>query len=541
MENLTALLNRYPKCTALIAGALSAFGFAPFGLWPLTLIGLAGLIYLTSKATGPRSAAINGWMFGFGHFVISNQWIAVTFNFQAEMPVWLGVGAVAALAAYLAIYPALTASAAWKIGDAVRRAGGKPTIPFALSFAAMWIITEWLRSWMFTGYAWNPISAAFLNVPGVGAVRAIGTYGASGLALLMASILLGLIGAILTKQLKAVFARVFDTALLAGFCAALGTLGAGTLLPAKNQAITIVQPNISQAEKYELDYDAQNFAKLAKYSKPLPNETPRLLLWPEAAIPDYLESGYPQRYYQTQPGGSAIGARMRLQTLLSPGDILLTGATRLVIDKDRQLIAARNSMIAMDAKTNLLGTYDKAHLVPYGEYLPLKQILKPIGLARLVPGDLDFWPGTGPATMDLSRSGTGSRAKISIQICYEIIFSGQVVDRANRSDFIFNSSNDAWFGRIGPPQHLAQAQLRAMEEGLPTVRSTPTGISAIIDADGRILKSLPLGTAGRIDGFVPPARSATWFARAGNAAPLIFAALLLCFALFPVVRRRTSR
>ena len=145
---------------------------------------------------------------------------------------------------------------------------------------------------------------------------------------------------------------------------------------------------------------------------------------------------------------------------MGDGDVLVTGANRLVIEKG-QLVAARNSVSAMDANGNLLGHYDKAHLVPYGEYLPLPWLLRPLGLARLVPGDLDFWPGPGPQTMTVHLNG--KPVKIGIQICYEMIFSGHVTDRTNRPDFIFNPSNDAWFGTIGPPQHLAQAQLRASQ------------------------------------------------------------------------------
>ena len=175
--------------------------------------------------------------------------------------------------------------------------------------------------------------------------------------------------------------------------------------------------------------------------------------------------------------------------------------------------------------------YDKAHLVPYGEYLPMRPILSAIGLSRLAPGDIDFWPGPGPHTLDLGRFG-----KAGLQVCYEIIFSGQVVDAKHRPDFIFNPSNDAWFGGWGPPQHLAQARLRAIEEGLPVIRSTPTGISAVIDADGRILDSIPMHQAGRIDTVVPPAHAPTLFARYGNNLPVGFALLLLAAAI--AFRRR---
>jgi apolipoprotein N-acyltransferase len=150
-------------------------------------------------------------------------------------------------------------------------------------------------------------------------------------------------------------------------------------------------------------------------------------------------------------------------------------------------------------------------------------------LSRLAPGEVDFQPGPGPRTVALSDWG-----KVGFQLCYEIIFSGEVVDRRNRPDFIFNPSNDAWFGAWGPPQHLAQARLRAAEEGLPVIRSTPTGISALIDARGRVVKSLPWRTAGYFDAALPPPAShPTLFARLGNLIPLLigFALVIAAIAL----------
>ena len=144
------------------------------------------------------------------------------------------------------------------------------------------------------------------------------------------------------------------------------------------------------------------------------------------------------------------------------------------------------------------GGYSKAHLVPYGEYLPMRPLLEPLGLNRLVPGAIDFLPGPGPRTLDL-----GAYGRAAIQVCYEIVFSGEVVQRGNRPDYIFNDSNDGWFGAFGPPQHLAQARMRAIEEGLPVLRSTTTGISAVIDARGVVRRYLPQHVAGRIDGRGP--------------------------------------
>jgi apolipoprotein N-acyltransferase len=188
----------------------------------------------------------------------------------------------------------------------------------------------------------------------------------------------------------------------------------------------------------------------------------------------------------------------------------------------------------IDSAGQIHGRYDKAHLVPYGEYLPMRPVLSAIGLSQLAPGVGDTLPGPGPRTLAIPGFGTAG-----IQVCYEIIFSGEVIDRAHRPDFLFNPSNDAWFGRWGPPQHLAQARLRAAEEGIPVLRSTPTGISAIIDARGRLLASLPWRQAGVIDGILPPAAAApTVFARFGNVIPLSLAFGLLIIAVGMDARRR---
>ncbi len=540
MQKISALLHRFPRWFAMGAGAASAYGFEPWGLWPLTLVCFALLIHLIAHAQNTKRAFILGWLFGVGHFTFGNQWIAVAFTFQAAMPIWLGYIAVVGLALYLAVYPALSAAGAVGIrqfavkifGHSRADAGhGAGTFSLILAFAGMWIITEWLRSWVFSGYVWNPLAVGFVSHWFDLWLPTIGTYGVGGL-IILASGAIALLGN-----------RRWTNG-----CVLVAIVGAAILSSAKinvpepslsaRTAVTIVQPNISQADKYAPGYDVINFAKLAMNSHPLAGQAPRLILWPEAAIPDYLEDGYPYQYYQGQPGESAAGARARLTTLMADGDVLVTGANRLIFEK-RQLVAARNSVSAMDAFGRMLGHYDKAHLVPYGEYLPVPWLLKPLGLARLVPGSLDFWPGPGAQTMTVTVDG--KPVKIGMQICYEMIFSGQTVDRNNRPDFIFNPSNDAWFGTIGPPQHLAQARLRAIEEGLPVIRSTPTGISAIIDADGRLLKSLPLGSYGRIDAFLPRAKAPTFFARFGNVIPLAFAGLLILLALLPLAQRRASR
>ena len=567
-SRIAAFADRWPKLVALLLGAVSATGFAPLHFWPLTLLALGGWMALVARSPkGSRALGI-GWAFGVGHFVVGLNWIATAFTYQAAMPAWLGWIAVLLLSLYLAFYPALAAWGAWMVrrltGPAqplVRAKNTPRALPFAtittsylLSFAALWIITEWLRAWVFTGFAWNPLAAVSLagNLSGIlgeNYLAIVGTYGVSGIVILWC----GLVAAWIERSviLRAFKARDIgdprakaghddspsrlDDGLFGGIIALFGLLlaiyVAGFFIPSHSAKqreipITVVQPNVGQEDKWEGSKADANFAKLARLTTPK-DAKPRLILWPEAAVPDYLEPGYPAPYYDRSP----VEARMRLIQLMNPDDLMLLGALKLELDKSGDVVGARNAVMTVHADATLGPRYDKAHLVPYGEYLPMRPILSAIGLSRLAPGDIDFWPGPGARTLDLGAFG-----RAGLQICYEIIFSGQVVDRAHRPDFIFNPSNDAWFGGWGPPQHLAQARLRAIEEGLPVVRATPTGISAVIDANGRIVESLPMHAAGRIDTFVPKAHAPTLFARYGNILPVGFALLLLALAI--AFRRR---
>jgi apolipoprotein N-acyltransferase len=533
---------------ALALGLVSALGFAPLNWWPLTLLTFAALMWLTLHAPRLRTALGIGWWFGVGHFSVGLYWIATAFTFQQAMPQFFGPIAVVVLSLYLAVYPMLAVALAWWLADrpthssraridrlqAERRARiakfvppesldtiNMPTEPapdrnpyaFVLLFAAAWIVTEYLRALMFTGFAWNPLAAVLVDARAaepafVGLTRVIGTYGLSGGVILLAGIWLI---AVLPGEKRQRWRRFAMALIAAMLCQILSAMLLRPLSAPAGPRITVVQPNINQNEKWDTQLQARNFARLKALSNKAgggrPPATPRLLLWPEAATADYLE---------LQPE-----ARERIAALLGPRDIIFTGGDALEWDKDGNLIGAHNSLFAMDAKGDLLARYDKAHLVPYGEYLPMRPILSAIGLSRLVPGDIDFWAGKGPASFAVPGFG-----KAGVQICYEIIFSGQVVDANNRPDFLFNPSNDAWFGRFGPPQHLAQARLRAVEEAMPIIRSTPTGISAVIDADGRLLESIPWRTAGAIDATLPAAHPPTLFARLGNLLPMLFALLL---------------
>lgn len=509
------MIARHPYGIALFAGGISATGFAPLDLWPLTLLMLALWMALVMQAQSRKAAFLTGWLFGLGHFIIGLNWIAKAFTFQAAMPEWLGYVAVVLLSLYLAVFPALAALAANWIGR------DRPAT-FVPAMAGMWIVTEWLRSWLFSGFIWNPL-AVTLPAGFWAGTAYVGTYGLAALAIVIAGLGVQIASAAAGRRWGRTAVMAVPVALLFGLAAILTPRGTTANGESDGFPITVVQPNIGQQDKWQAGYEQQNLAKLAELTV-REDDRPRIIFWPEAAIPDYLETGYPARYYYGRPPEFV---RQQLAALMKPGDVLVLGALKLEFDEaEGRAVGARNSVFAMDAQRELLGRYDKAHLVPYGEYLPMRPLLSAIGLSRLAPGDFDFWPGPGPRSLDLGRFG-----RVGLQVCYEIIFSGQVVDREDRPDFIFNPSNDAWFGAWGPPQHLAQARLRAIEEGLPVIRSTPTGISALIDTDGRIVASVPMGQAGRIDAFLPPPKSPTIFARHGQILPLGLAIILLISAI----------
>jgi apolipoprotein N-acyltransferase len=515
-----SLAYGHPRKVALGLGALAATGFEPLGLWPVTLLAMAGLLALLRAAPRWQAAALIGWCFGVGHFSLGNNWIATAFTYQANMPPWLGWVAVVLLSFYLAVYPALAALAGWL----TRRSG----LGMVLAMAGGWIIAEWLRAWVFTGFAWNPLGVALLGSferPGLAlALPWLGSYALSGLAVLLA----GCWWAALAQGERDL--RAFALVLLP-LAAWMLPLAITPKVQLTERAYTLVQPDIRQEILNDPSWFEWQFQRYAALSKPQSGQGKRLVLWSESGVPDYLREGYPERFYIDTYGADPALARQRLARVIGPEALLLTGTVDLEIAQGRA-VGARNAVTVLDGQGSIRGSYAKAHLVPYGEYLALRWLLEPLGADRLVPGGIDFWPGPGPRSLDLGGFG-----KVGVQICYEIIFAGEVVDRANRPDFIFNPSNDGWFGAWGPPQFLAQARLRAIEEGLPVLRSTTTGISAVIDAHGVVRSAVPRHVAARRDGQLPAALAPTLFARLGNLLSLGWAIALLAAAVVASRRR----
>ncbi|MGY2732936.1 apolipoprotein N-acyltransferase [Sphingomonas sp. UYP23] len=508
-------MTQRPALFSFLLGGIAAVGFAPLGWWPVTLGCLAAWMLLVHQAPTRKAALWRGWLFGFGHFAIGNNWISKAFSYQDAMPHALGSIAPALLALYLAIFPMLAATVAWKLRRPVIDAS------YVLLFATAWIATEYLRGTLLTGYPWNPLSEIWLPLIGVArSAQWIGTYALSGVTILVA-------GALLLALRR-------DWGLPAAVVALLAILTLASLAPAiapsapNAPRIRVVQPDAADEQRPRDDYAETNLQALARLSGK-PGPAPRLIVWPEGALRYLPESGYPFQYYAETPGT----VRRRIAAVLGPRDVVLTGGNALNFDGAGAVTSATNSIFAIDANARILGRYDKAHLVPFGEYLPARSLLSAIGLSRLVPGDFDFAPGHGADGLDLPAFG-----RVGFQLCYEIIFSGSVVQPGHRPALLFQPSNDSWYGYWGQSEHLAQARMRAIEEGLPVIRATPTGISAIIDAHGRILASIPAETAGAIELPIPPVASPTLFARFGNALAFLIGIIL---ALSAFALRRLAR
>ena len=523
VRRVGAFARSWPGLAAAMLGLVAACGFPPLHAWYIALPALALFVAHIHAAPNWRSSLWRGWSFGWAHLTLANNWIATAFTYQAKMPEILGWAAVPLLCVYLAVYPALAALLAHL---AVRRAG---PLAFGAVFAAAWIVTEWLRSWVFTGYPWPPLGLMLLGgweSEGLAMVLPwLGTYALSGLVILIGAAFLFLASQTDVPRWQRI----------AGAASLVTAITFAMVRPTywveePGIRYTLVQPLIPQEEMNDGSKFEEQFQRTASLTMDNAGQS-RIVLWPESALPDFLEDGYPDRYYRsTTYAASPSMARKRVGAVIGAQSTLLTGVVNLAIgireDGTEGAVTARNSVLALNGEGEITHHYAKSHLVPYGEYLPLEDWLSAIGLARLTTGTVPYDPGPGPQTLDLGEHG-----RAGVQICYEIVFSGQVVDRDNRPDYLFNPSNDGWFGSWGPPQHLAQARMRALEEGLPVLRSTTTGISAVIDANGIVRQHVPSGEAGKLEGIVPAAKPPTLFSQWGNALPLAWAALLLLLGL----------
>lgn len=481
-KNLMSKVGRHQRMALSgVLGAVSAFSFAPYSVWPLMLISLALLVLLLDASQSRREAASVGWIFAFCQFFVSLFWISAAFEFQADMPAWVGFIAVGALAAYLAIYPAL---ALWL---AAQFWSGAPIR--VLIFATFWTAAEWLRGHMLTGFPWNTTAQIWSDTPIIlQSVRLAGPY-----ALTLFTVALSA-SAALAAEFSASARRLMLLMTALGAIVAVDgwwRLHKGGAAPVDGFRVHLIQANVRQ--DVEADPRRQ-LAILELYesltAKALEQNGIAPVIWPETAIEYDIE-------------GDELG-RVRLARVIGQSGLLILGTVGRHLGPAAEFLGARNSMLVLDGSANVRAVYDKTKLVPFGEYLPAAKILSRVGLSSVAAGSTRFVPGTGSVTL------APGIAPFSPAICYEIIFPRTIIPSRARPDWILNISNDAWFGESwGPYQHFAQARLRAVEEGVPVVRSTPTGISGVIDPYGRVVAQTHLGERVVLSAVVPASLAPT--------------------------------
>jgi len=513
---------------AFAAGALSVLAMAPFHAWPVLFVTLPSLIWLLDGVLGHsiegkgawrtavtlaslRAAAAVGWWFGFGYFVAGLYWVGAAFLVEAKTFAFLLPLAVTGLPAALALFYALAAVLALPFW----RSGAYRVLALALSLSAM----EYARGHAFTGFPWNVLGYALTYpVSLLQSAALFGIYGLTLIACLMLPaplVLLAAAPAGRRRQLMALAIAVLPPLLAAS--AGHLRLARATPTEVPGVKLRLVQPSVPQAEKWRPENQEWIFLEHLRLSANDAAGNPdglagiRLLIWPEAAMP-FLPLDHP-------PARAAIGR------LLPPDTVLIAGALRAeMAPEEGQGRRFFNSLLVFGDGGRLLAHYDKVQLVPFGEYLPLQSTLEALGLEQLTRRRGGFATGPFPRPL-LHLPGLPPLAAL---ICYEAIFPTAVATGGERAGLLVNLTNDGWFGNsTGPRQHLQQARVRAVEQGLPLLRAANNGISAVIDGYGRLLVQLDLDQRGSADAALPAALPPTPYARFGDG---IFALLWLAGA-----------
>jgi apolipoprotein N-acyltransferase len=498
----------------------------PFGLWPVLIISMPLAVWLLDGASGAggrlarlRAAAIVGWCFGFGFFVAGLWWLGAAFLVDADEFAWALPLGVLGLPAGLAFFTAF--------GFALARLLWVPGPLRVLSFAIGLSVAGWLRGHILTGFPWNEFGMALGgDLRLAQAASLVGLYGLTFLAIVFAAA-----PATIATEKTAHGRWALPVLALLGM-AGLALFGQLRLSGAQEAFVPgvklrIMQPNLPQDAKFSPENANEimrHYLTLSdKATSPLSTGVGDVthLIWPESAFP-FILSREPR-------------ALAQIATLLPPGTTLITGAARA---GTRLPGEARphfyNAIQVVGDDGTILSSYDKVHLVPFGEYLPLSGLLQSLGLRQFVHVPGGFEPGTARSMLQVR--GLPAVAPL---ICYEAIFPGAVVPAGPRPGLLLNVTNDAWFGLTpGPYQHFAQSRLRAIEEGLPLVRAANTGISAVVDPYGRLVASLPLGAEGVLDAQLPMTIMATTYARFGD---IPFAGFILGCMIMMLAVRLTSR
>ncbi len=508
------MAQRSPSQRLGLAGALgllSVLALPPFQAFPLLWLTLPGLLWLLDGVTTGRAAFALGWVFGMGWFVGGLQWIGYAFFVDAETFGALAVPAVLALSAFLSLYHGITL---WLLYRSQVAGVAKVVL-----FAAVWTLAEMARGRLFTGFPWNPLALVWADVLPV--LQSTSVIGASGLSLLTV-LLAAMPFTLASRRYRPFVLSLLGLGVLAGM--GLARIPAHPMPTVPGVILRLVQPAIPQAQKWDPAASAEGLGRYLSMSRHGPHgqapgaPPPTALIWGETAVPYALD-----------------GVNREVEHILAealpldnPNALLITGVAR------RSPVGQRpyevwNSLQVFDHAARTLASYDKAHLVPGGEYIPLHQYIPIAAIAA----EVDYSHGPHPLTFDLP-----GLPPMGALVCYEIIFPGQVVDPHRRPAWLVNLTNDGWFtGSTGPLQHFAMTRLRAIEEGLPVVRTANTGISGVIDPYGRVLATIGQGVADTLDSPLPQALLLTVYGRWGETIPLTLA-LLSVFVAFLLKRHR---
>lgn len=496
---------------AFLAGSLAAAALPPAYILPALLISFPILLWLIEASRSWKQAFADGWWFGFGHFIAGLYWIGFSLLVDAARFAWLYPFAILCIPAVIALYTGIVA-----VLTRLAPAGAARVI----ALASIWTLIEWVRGVLFTGFPWNSIGIVWTAAEATMQFAAVGgMYGLSFLTVFVAASPAVLAsGRSNRRMILPALSLVLPGLLWAG--GTIRLMNADTdVVP--GITLRIVQPNIAQALKWRPDHRDRHLATFLRLSS-VPSERPIThIIWPETAVPFIV---------------AADTARRRVMASVIKNDgLLLTGSIRTT-PRGAQPFRIWNSVHAINNKAEIVATYDKFHLVPFGEYVPFRRW---VSIAKLTAGRTDFSAGSGPTTLRLP-----GLPPFSPLICYEVIFPDIVRESNSSSRWLLNVTNDAWFGTSsGPFQHFAMARLRSVELGLPLIRAANTGISGSTDGYGRVTGRLGLNEQGVVDADLPRSLAGpTLFARAGNWPILIFAVLsfLLVIGRRPTTKRKSS-
>jgi len=485
-------LLKNSNTVALLSGALCVFGFAPFGIYLIPVVALAVLFILLLRAETPSKAARIGFSFGLGLFGSGISWIYVALHDYGAMPLWLAAPAALLFAAFLALFPALAAylQARFFAARGIRLLALMP---------ASWVLVEWLRGMIFTGFPWLTLGYAHTESPLAGYAPVLGVYGVSWLATLSAGLLAGMVADVKAVGLKANLKSLAFIIVIWGGGALLHTVTWTQPLGAPI-SVALIQGNITQDEKFNED---ALVGTLETYRRLILQSEARLTVLPETALP-LLRHQVPPAWEQ----------QLREHAQHNNGDILI-GA----FERDAGLYF--NSVFSAGSAPEQ--HYRKQHLVPFGEFIPLRPVL-----GWFINGVLDIPMG------DLTRGDAQANLlnvagqQIAVNICYEDVFGEEIIRALPQASLLVNVTNDAWYGHShAAAQHNQIAQLRALETGRMLLRATNTGVTSIINADGTIQAQLPQHQQATLRGNAQAYQGSTPYVRWGNGAILIILLTLL--------------